>query len=389
MVDELTAHSRFANYYAGFVRGRSTDFNAIETEYPQLEQALAWLSVQSGSQPSSVFLSFIRNLSPYLEARSLNDVILKYIGTCMARAQQVGQNLGWIYLLAYRANWALGRWNEAHNQVVQAVEESSHSNPMDYAGALRYLGTFQLNRGDYAEAMKTFAQAKRIFQDLGNTQGLVSIKSEEAAYYLNKADYLTAYHLYAEIEQDELTLDQQISDHTLLMLGVVLRRLKKYFEAKDYLDRLLKRTQENQSINAYATAAHHMAWVYLDWGDFSIARDYALMAMSYYDRINDARGISDSNDQLGVIAMAMGQLEESLVFLERAALTRKQLGNKQGYASTLSRLARLNFIRGHYLSGVIHLAHGLLLYYKIGMLSAGRLYRMIDNVFRHQFPREY
>ena len=165
------------------------------------------------------------------------------------------------------------------------------------------------------------------------------------------------------------------------MMGVVSRRLKSFTIAIDYLNQLFQRAQTNQLKGAYATAAHHMAWTYLDLGDLGQSRKFGELARVTYEEIQDPRGASDADEQLGLIAMAMKQYEESRLRLEWSATVRKQLGNMQGYASSLRRLAKLNFLQARLISGVIFLSRSLYIYYKIGMLPIGRVYKIVHDMF--------
>jgi tetratricopeptide (TPR) repeat protein len=228
MVSKQAAYTRLRDYYQEFVKTRSTDFTALDYEFLQLEQVLLWLVDQTHYQHSLSLLNLVKTLSPYLERRSLNNMTLNYIGACLKAAQQTGQNPAWIYIIAYRANWALGRWSDANIQILQAVHASSGAESKDYATALQFLGSLQLNRGNYRDSLNTFAKAKKICQKLGDVDGEISIKAEEAAYYLNKADYRMAHRLYSEVEKYELAANNQVSDHTLLMMGVVSRRLRNF-----------------------------------------------------------------------------------------------------------------------------------------------------------------
>ena len=204
MVAKQTAYARLTDYYKGFLQQRSADFTALDNEYLQIEQVLAWLTSQIDRQHSLNLLDLMERLSPYFDGRSLNNIILRYFEPCLKAAQRIGQNSARIYLSAYRAHWSLGQWDAAYLQILQAVDESSRSNLGDYSTALQFLGSLQLNRGNYREALNTFSEAKKIFREIGDATGEAAVKAEEAAYYLNRADYRTAHALYSEIMDFEL-----------------------------------------------------------------------------------------------------------------------------------------------------------------------------------------
>src|SRR5207248_10378069 len=141
-----------------------------------------------------------------------------------------------------------------------------------------------------------------------NDEQLMTIRAERAAYHLNRGDLDKALSLYLEIERRRQSAGVlEPSDHLLLMLGVVYRKKKDYERAAEYLQRLLERGEEQQSRSTMATAAHHLAWVYLSQGDLHQARSLCGRAIVLYEEIGDERGLSDAYEQLGCIVLAAGQ----------------------------------------------------------------------------------
>jgi tetratricopeptide (TPR) repeat protein len=383
MVDKTEAHQRMAIYYREFVEKHSTEITALDYELLQIQQVLDWLSGRVENHLSVILLSLVENISSYFERQSLNNLILKYVNVCLEAAERLEQNPRWVYLIGYRANWALGRWEDAGKYILLALKTTQPNSP-EYATVLQSLGSYQLNRGNYQDALRTFINAKRIYRDIGDAKGEISILTEEAAYYLNKAENPVAYRLYSEIFDFELNHEGQISDHTLLMMGVVSRRLKNYSNAINYLDQLLQRAKINHLRSVYATAAHHLAWTYLDQGQYEQAKEYGEQAKTIYDEFDDLRGSSDADEQLGLIALAMRKYDESQTLLERSITTRKILGNQQGYASSVRRLAKLRFAQGRPFAATYYLAKSMYLYQKIGMLPLPRILRFVHDVFNKQ-----
>ncbi len=377
------AHNRLALYYQEFIPKHETDFQALDYELPQIEHVLTWLARCIHGGHSQILPNLIEHFTSYLEFRSLHNITLKYIDICLIVAQDLGQNLGKLYMIGYRAYWATGQWDKALEYVGLATE-SLQSNPHDYAAALQALGSAQLNRGDYSKAHRTFAKARKIYHDEGDANGEISVEAEEAAYYLNKADFQTAYDQYSAVMEFELHHARKISDHTLLMMGVVSRRLKKYAEALEYLYKLAKRAEVNLSRSALAVAAHHIAWVLIDQGQYSQAKEYAELAKAIFDDINDPRGSSDADEQLGLIATAMGKYDQAGLLLKHSLATRKEIGNQQGYASSLHRMATLNFMKAQFVSGFAYLLQSLYAYYKIGMLPFRRTCKFLFDAFRQK-----
>jgi len=379
LVKRSDAIHRLALYYQEFVQMHETDYSVLDYEVLQIEQVLPSLANHFHNDHPQILLNLMKHLAPYLEQRSLHNITLKYVDISIRAARDLGQSPGWIYLLGYRANWALGLWDNALMFAVLAtksVETDSH----DQAVALQALGTAQLNRGDYSNALQIFAKSRKIYHRMRDSRGEMAINAEEAAYYLNKAEYRTAYQRYYSVMEFELNNEHQISDHTLLMMGVISRRLKKYAEAFDYLYKLAKRANVNHSRSSVAVAAHHVSWVLIDQGQYAQAKEYAEFAKAIFGDINDPRGTSDADEQLGLIALAMGEYDKAQSLLEHSLAVRKEIGNQQGYASSLHRMAKLNFMQAQFPLGINYLLQSLFLYYKIRMLPIRRIRWFLQDV---------
>ena len=164
------------------------------------------------------------------------------------------------------------------------------------------------------------------------------------------------------------------------MLGVVYRRLRNYRKAIEALSRLIHSGEAASSLSAVATGTHHLTWVYYDTGELVQALSLGIRAKEMYERINDPRGSSDADEQLGLIAL--GNRDYVSAHLERSLAVRQHLGNQQGSASSLRRLAKLHFRQRKLPLGVRYLWRSLSLYRQIGMLGSRQLLNIVGDLLR-------
>jgi tetratricopeptide (TPR) repeat protein len=210
---------------------------------------------------------------------------------------------------------------------------------------------------------------------------LMTVRAERAAYHLNRGDLDKALSLYLEIDRRrQYAGAPEPSDHTLLMLGVVYRKKKDYERAAEYLQRLLECGEVQRSRSTTATAAHHLAWVYLSRGDLRPARSLCGRAIVLYEEIGDERGLSDAYEQLGCIVLAAGQGGEAVSHLQRSLFMRRQLHNQQGEASSLRHLAIAYLTLGHLGAAFRHEWQSLLIYHRLGVLSLQRMVNMLREL---------
>lgn len=376
------AYSRHCLFYSSCVQSNPDAFDSIDLQFGQIQAAISWLIKQTTSHHVQLLLSLVRTLSPYLQRRGLNADLLDYCEHALEVAKQLGTNLGWLYLLKYEALWALGEWRNALIAVQAAIAITQESDPGVHARAVLALGRLQLNLGQYRQALPTLASAEKLLTDVHDYDGVAAAKAEVAAYFLNRDEYKKALDLYLEVDKLRRQANPAVtSNHTLLMLGVVYRRLRDYERSKQSLNELIRHGESQQDRGALATGKHHLAWVYCDLREWEKAEELGAEAKKLYEDLKDPRGSSDADEQLGLITLGKRDFATAEMFLTRSLTVRQQLDNRHGAASSLRRLAKLHLARSHLLLAMQCLWQSLSLYYQLGVLSYQRLVKVFIDLF--------
>jgi tetratricopeptide (TPR) repeat protein len=344
-----------------------------------------------------VVIDFAEVLAPYLHQRGLDAELEHWCDDALTACKLLRHKPGPLLLLRAEAQFTLGKWDNALSNVNDAISLTACEDPTTYARAMLTLGRFQLNRGHYSEALPTLAKAEQLLEEQSDHEGWASARAELAAYHLNRRNLDMALSLYISLEMDESTSGQpnkegqfaitdqvailsKFSDRGLLMLGVVYRKRREYRKAKACLQTLLKRGTIENNRALIATTSHHLAWLYLELKDILQAKRLCGQAHIIYQEIGDTRGLSDSHEQLGLIALAEGDCKVAIVQLKRSLTMRRQLGNQQGAASSLRRLAVAYFLRRRPLYGIRSLLQSLILYHRIGALTPQQLCNILQEV---------
>jgi len=372
---------RHSSYYVSCVQAAARSFDKLDAEFPQIRESTAWLAQQTDERPLESFLQVAKDLAAYLLRRALHSMLLEYCQSGLQIAGRIKRNPGWLLLLCYEAHWARGEWNLAHTSVQAAIEATRGSDPSTHAQAVLALGRLQLNRGEYGAALETLSKAERLLSEVSDVGGLATAKAEIAAYFLNRLEYRKALALYLEVDQYRRRADpDHLSEHTLLMLGVIYRRLKDHRKAEEYFNKVICIAEGEGNRGALATGLHHLAWVYFDQARLSEAKQLALRAKAIYEDICDPRGGSDVDEQLGRIATEECDLTSAQFFLERSLAVRERLGNEHGVASTLRRLSKFFLKRRNMWKSCKYLLRSLWLYHRLGMLSHQRILGIVRDL---------
>ena len=356
----------------------------IDKRLENLRRSQSWLARQSSTEAAQLLLAYLEELTPYLQQRELHVELLCWCKDALRACEQLQRPSGDLWLLCGQAHHTLGHWDEAIKAVQAAMESSPGEDPDLYARAMLALGQYHVAQGNYQAGLENMAQAARLSSQQAQSERYAAFLGEHAAYTLNKGDFDTALALYQQIDQMQRAGGAgESSDHTLLMLGVVYRRKRQYELAAASLQELRDRAKARQHQETLATASHHLSWVWLSAGKTSLARQHCGEALALYENVSNRRGLADAYEQLGAIALAERRNKEAVSCLERSLELRRQLGNKQGEASSLYRLALAQLGLGHPGAATTLLWQSLDTYRRLGVLSRQRLARVSWQVFSY------
>lgn len=364
-----------SRYQIRLLRQQPPDWQLLDAELPNLLKTMEWLSQQKMREFPEQLLQMVIAFADYANAHSLNHVVMKYLPVCLKAAKHRTRYLSKALLVGYQASWAIGSWDQAMRYIKQAVKVSETGDAQVHHQAMKYLGSSQINRGEYQEALRTLQKAHKLSEQRNDLEGEIDAIREEAAYYLDKDEYGMALNMYQGIEKYELNHRGERSIHTLLMLGVVYRKMKLLEEATRMFKNILALPAEKLTQNDRATTLHHLAWVRCDQKRFAEAKSLANQALEIYQNGQNFRGISDVFEQIGEIAFFEGDTAVAEKNYIACASSRRRLHNQPGYASITRRLSKLYQSEGKSLKGLHYLILSTVTYLRVGNLTPARMKR--------------
>jgi tetratricopeptide (TPR) repeat protein len=377
-----TAHYLAAKRRLTLIRRYRQQYAQLDEERDNCRLSCDWLAQQTTEDAARLLIEFLSEFTPYLQQRGLAGELAQWCKLGLQACKRLNQNPGWVLLHLAEAQNALGRWHEALSTIQSAIDVCAKVDARVYAKALSALGRLQLNQGRYEQALTTLLEAQTLLAQQSDITGLAAVRSELAAYHLNRYELDKALLIYRGV--DELHRQAgaiEETDHTLLMLGVVYRKKQNYDKAARYLTQLLQRSEAHQNRSATATAAHHLAWVYLAEGNLAQSQRFCGQAIALYEAIGDLRGIADAWDQLGLIALDNGNGQEALYNLEKALSLRQQIGNQHGVASCQRHLVVAHYRLRQFPQAIRFMLKSTFLYWQLGAFSIQRLLTVPRGIF--------
>ena len=354
----------------------------IDQEISNIYMSINWLTRHQDSSSAELLIRYLETLEAYLHLRGRDFDLASWCLKGLDACELLRRNPSRISFILGNAQYALGQWEQANTSWQAAIEASHGKDQVVYAHATSAIGRLQMNQGNYKIALKALSRAEQLLNEINETQAIINVRSEVAAYYLNRRELEKALSLYLEIEglQKKSSLGRP-SNHISLMLGVVYRHMKMFDKAIEYLSTLCRYSEAQKDISSLATATHHLAWTYFELRELEQARYLCGKALALYEDLHDPRGLSDGYEQLGAILLEEEKYDEAIRFLEQSAQMRKQIGNRPGYTSSMRRLALVYAIKGKRKQAWKLLVQILENYLQFGTLSRERIISLSRDFF--------
>ena len=199
---------------------------------------------------------------------------------------------------------------------------------------LRNLGTLAAIEHDYEKAIEYNQSAQRFFEQVGDSLGVDSTRTNLAEYYIFLGKIEQAFHAFAELRQ----FNEKIGNRRKLGTSLSWESLA----ASRYgnLGYALQLRQKSLEIACEVSNQNDIAWhtwelgeIYRLMEDLDQAREYFSDAHQLFEKLNDLIGLGFFHRGYGEIAMlqsnwteAQHQFQQALVLLEKEQRSGKAWG---------------------------------------------------------------
>lgn len=265
------------------------------------------------------------------------------------RAINNGTGLGERLLVArawIRKSWALRRLGQTGDAIAGLQEAKrifAETGDMQGVGSSqRLIGGSQQEHGDYVQAQHSFQEAIAIFRKIGDRRSLAMSINGLAIGYYERGDYREAKTLdeqYLEIEEE---VGSKINTAGALgNIANVEDAQGNLAEARRLNEDSVKIFTEVGDQRALGTALGNLANLLYEQGDLADARKKYDEALEIKRKISYQRGIAYDLSGLSGVQQAEGDLNAAQQTQQQALSLREQIGEKHNAASSRLSLAIL------------------------------------------------
>jgi eukaryotic-like serine/threonine-protein kinase len=225
-----------------------------------------------------------------------------------------------IELAASEAWRSMGDFKQGHAFAARAAQEAKTQNAkLLLARALYLQGSALKNLGDTNGAMAAVEEAGRIFQAVGDRNGLASTLEVTALVLEDRGDYPGALGRF----KDELAIAREVGNRraeasALNNMAMVLNQQGEAAEARKMFEEALPISREVSDRNNSAMTLINIAGLMLDEGDLTGAKKTYDQALTLFREINNQDGIATSLTGIGTVLDKQGDSAAAKKTLEQA-----------------------------------------------------------------------
>jgi DNA-binding winged helix-turn-helix (wHTH) protein/tetratricopeptide (TPR) repeat protein/TolB-like protein len=266
------------------------------------------------------------------------------------RAIQNGTTLGERLLVARawtKKSWAmrrLGQTKEAISDLLEAKRIFSETGDLQGVGsATRLIGGSQSEQGNYADAEESYEEAIAIFRRIGDRRALAMSVNGLATAHYESGDLRGAKPLYEQYLQIEQEVGSKINTAGALgNIANVEDARGNLAEARHLNEESLKIFSEVGDQRAQGTALGNVAILLYEQGELEGANAKFNEALAIKRKIGYQRGIAYDLSGVSDVFRAEGNLDAARQSQEEALKIRNQIGEQHNSAVSRLRLAVLD-----------------------------------------------
>lgn len=191
------------------------------------------------------------------------------------------------------------------------------------------IGVIHYLKGDYAEAIKWYMQAKEGYESIGASLGIAITCTNIAIVHRISGEYDKAL----EYLEEALSIDRKANDSIGMAMDYnnmapIYAAQNDYEKAIETYENALAIYQQEGSILEESKTYTNLADTYERLNDYKMAEQYLFKSLSIKEKINDDYGKISVYINLGILHTKMGKLNDVLYYLDEALRLSEELGVK-------------------------------------------------------------
>ncbi|MBU2870233.1 ATP-binding protein [Colwellia sp. E2M01] len=268
--------------------------------------------------------------------------------------QYKGSDKAKILLKKSKVLFASHRYNQAVDIAMQARALADKNKDLLLVAQINhFLGILFYYQGELKKALKPYQASLAYY--VANQANSINKFAIEQANLLNNialvytslgqpnlalANYELAEPLYAKYGTEGDKIDVR---YNIAALHISLRR---FDSAIDILKVVIQKRQQLNNEHGIATARADIGIAYKHSGQFALAKENILAALSYFEKHDYKHDIASQLHNMSELSNDIFDVEQAIYYGQKALIISDQVGHQKAYAGSLQSLAKAKFYAG-------------------------------------------
>jgi tetratricopeptide (TPR) repeat protein len=203
------------------------------------------------------------------------------------------------------------------------------------------------NKGKWNRALECWERASKIYEKLGDRQGISKALNSSGNVHLNRGEWELALEYYEKSRtlSEELGNKQGIS-YALNNIGTVHYNRGEWGMALECYESSLTISEELGDKQGISSALNNLGIVYRNRGEWGWALECYEKSLTISEELGDKQGISYALNNIGNVYLNRGEWGRALEYYEKSRTLSEELGDKQGISNTLIGIGEINIKNG-------------------------------------------
>jgi len=267
-----------------------------------------------------------------------NEMEIRYVNEAILLAQKINYKKG--IADAYKS---IGWYNKSRGNYADALKNFAEclniSIKIGYQNGIAqgYAGLADVNctLGNYPLSLEYFSKALRIFRQTLNQKGITDVYAGIGNIFLGKGNYPVALDNY----MSGLKVAEEIGDKSRIAWGyfsvaLIYYNLRNYSEALEYYRKVLGIGNEINDKAMIAYTSNNIGLIYADQGEYNEALKYYSVSVKITEELGDQEALAESIMNIGEIYLQQGDYTNALKKYFSALKMYEALGLRGGIGMT-------------------------------------------------------
>jgi tetratricopeptide (TPR) repeat protein len=282
--------------------------------------------------------------------------------------------------------------NEAHSlsrKLLTAAKDSAYAAWLkrSMARAHNNIGNVYDSYGNYAEALKQYFNALRIYEQLGHLKGISSTYNNIGNVYDasgNYEDALKNYNLSLDIKKK--TGDKKGTASAYNNIGLVYYNLKDYSRALENIGAALNAYREIGHQAGMGAAYNNAGIVYSSLNNDAEALKNYFEAYRIREALGNRAGLAITSLNIGNTYSLLRDFAKARKYLDHALQLSEETGYTEGICQYYNAMTELDTLQGNFTAAFLH--YKLYIAYRDSLVNEENTKKTVQAQMQYEFEKE-